>query len=144
MNQIKKFLLIELIVGLLSVLAAGCATEPTPSTRTAHLVTRQGVKVFTGKYATFRGLGCLNAPPVDINIVTPPQHGKVIVESESVKIETLSSGNPHCIGNSVTGKVVYYISDSNYIGEERFSYTVSAPQVPYSATNWSITVKVSP
>lgn len=144
MKQACRFLLSGIIIILLSGLGAGCATEPTPSTKSAHIKARQGIKVPAGSYAVFRGLGCLSGPSADINIITQPQHGRVTVESEDVKIETISSGNPRCIGSSVRGKVVYYISDSNYIGEDSFSYIVFSPQVPWSASNVSIVVDVYP
>jgi hypothetical protein len=146
MNAISRQLLLSgIIVGLLSTLGAGCAMEPTPSTQTAHIVARSGNKISVGNAVVLRGPGCLSGPSVDISTITPPQHGKVIVESENVELSSLAAGNPRCIGTTGRGKVVYYISDSNYIGEDSFSYTISSPQAPsWGVTNVSIVVDLYP
>ena len=144
MKQTCKFLLCEITIGLLSIVSAGCATEPILTTKSFHVTTKQGSKVSTGKYLVLRGPDCLSGPYTEIGIDTPPQHGQVDVESEIVKFTTLGAGNPHCIGKTGKGKAVYYTSDSSYIGEDNFSYRVSSPQMPSTSYIINVIVDVKP
>lgn len=72
MKQMYKFLVSGIAIGLLSVLYAGCAIEPTPTFKSVHITSKQGSNVSAGKYLVLRGPDCLSGPYTEIGIIAPP------------------------------------------------------------------------
>lgn len=65
---------------------------------------------------------CIGGESPDLTFIHEPAHGHIEVRSESFQLSHTASGS--CDGATVFGKVVYYIPNSDYFGQDRVDYSV--------------------
>ena len=71
--------------------------------------------------------GSRQLPKIDLNI--PPKGGTVCTRQGVARLETTWLGkNQHCIGKTVSGVFVIYVSFAGFIGLDTMQYTVRGEQ----------------
>lgn len=86
-----------------------------------HVSTGRGKQVRLSAHATWNKQ-CIGGESPDLTFIHEPAHGHIEVRSESFQLSHTASGS--CDGATVFGKVVYYIPNSDYFGQDRVDYSV--------------------
>lgn len=67
---------------------------------------------------------CEPVPPIILQLDQPPSHGTVCVRVEPITIKNMFNGTAvHCIGSTIDGIRIIYLSRVGYVGPDEFKYS---------------------
>jgi hypothetical protein len=67
---------------------------------------------------------CEPLRPIILHLDHPPSHGIVCAKVEQTTIKTVYKGTAtHCIGRTIPGVRIVYLSKPDYVGPDEFKYT---------------------
>lgn len=75
---------------------------------------------------------CVAGEAPDLTLIREPAHGHVEVRSESFQLANTATMTAPCDGTTVPGKVVYYIPDPDYHGDDHVDYRISSRYRTYT------------
>lgn len=106
------------VVAFFAILASAAS----PALAAAFTVTTfAGAPVRLGSHATWDA-SC-QGTPARVEIVEPPQHGRLSSREEAITINRVDYGSRRCLGHTVEGRAVYYEPQPGFVGTDRFYYT---------------------
>lgn len=140
--------LISLSMGQTSVIdsfpttATATASPPTAASITtaaasqsapvsAHISTARGKEVRLSSHATW-SKQCVGGEAPDLTFIHEPAHGRIEVRSESFKLANTASTASPCDGATVLGKVVYYVPNPDYLGQDEVDYRIASRYRTYT------------
>ncbi|CAB3808161.1 hypothetical protein [Paraburkholderia caffeinilytica] len=107
------------------------AAVPQSASVSAHISTAPGKEVRLSSHATW-SKQCVGGEAPDLTFLHEPAHGRVEVRSESFQLANTASMTASCDGATVLGKVVYYIPNSDYLGQDEVDYRIASRYRTYT------------
>ena len=122
--------------------------RPTEAASTNSVITRTDLSliVLKGVKTRVRAIFALNpdcteAGQVAVSVLTPPWHGKVVVErTEATPNYPPISERYHCNQQITPATLVFYQSDNEYFGNDSFAAQILYPNGSSRLVNYTISV----
>lgn len=117
-------------------------SAPAPASQTdnmsTHVTTAAGKEVRLSRHAAWNKQ-CATQPAPDLTFIREPAHGHIEIKTESFQLASTVTTNALCIGATVVGKVVYYVPEPDYHGDDQVDYRISSQYRTYTRT---VSIKV--
>ncbi|WP_217497463.1 hypothetical protein [Trinickia violacea] len=107
------------------------AGPPQSAPVSAHVSTNRGKEVRLSWHATW-SKRCVGEEAPNLTFIHEPAHGRVEVRSEPVQLANTASMSAPCDGATVLGIVVYYIPNTDYLGQDQVEYRIASRYRTYT------------
>jgi hypothetical protein len=119
--------------------ASATASAALADSVSKRVVTVGGRSVKLSQHATW-SKHCVGEQAPDLTFIREPAHGHVEVKAESFQLTNTATMTASCDGATVLGKVVYYIPDADYHGDDQVDYRISSRYRTYTR---SVSIEVN-
>jgi hypothetical protein len=130
------------VIDSLPTMATATASPPTAASITTgaapqsapvstHVSTARGKEVRLSSHATW-SKQCVGGEAPDLTFTHEPAHGRIEVRSEPFQLVHTASVIAPCEGATVFGKVVYYIPNPDYLGQDEVDYKIASRYRTYT------------
>lgn len=113
---------------------AATASAPAAAAQTVSVLKRvtAGEKEVKLSWHATWNKQCVAGQAPDLTFIREPAHGHVEVRNESFQLANTATMTAPCDGTTVLGKIVYYIPDPDYHGDDHVDYRISSRYRTYT------------